>query len=296
MSVADREWVDLDAMKALCEHFRAAALARPKLFHATRVVLPGGEPPARPDEGWEEFLGADVKVFDAVTYERPTEGIQQSCYFGSRERLVEYMGLAAVAQGFLTFDHVTIRDYHRNPRFDRDCWSLAMYRIAGEIRDRLPIDLEGTGNYAAMRPEPWLWLAITGKSQDAERKKENLAGWQSRAAARMDRTPRHVYAGLSTDVFHASAVVLEYLVANAGKIYGPMRPSVITSFPRLDCMGPARSGRPRKRMPMRLPTSLMLPLHVLPLLLAGRIPTRSATRGFTIRLAPEFPIRRSSVS
>lgn len=224
-------WVDLDALASLRDHFRVSAVARPKLFHATRVVIdPAGEPKPEPNQGWEEFL-RDEPIFEAISYERPCWGVQHSCYFGAKERLTEYTGLAAGARGHLCFSLCTMSDYLRNPRFDRDSWALALYRVALLTPDDLPLDIEGFGNYASIKPEHWLRSVITGEGQDEEREKENLRAWQARVVARGCQAPRYVYATLSLDVFHASAVALQYLRDHADTLYGP-RPGVVTSFPQ----------------------------------------------------------------
>src|SRR5438105_578850 len=120
----------LERLASLREQFEIAAKVHPKLFHATRVVIdPLTTSSDNLCQGWEEFLPRE-HFFEFNSYERLIQGVQHSCFYVTQERLREYTGLAAAGLAFLTEDLCLMTDSHRNAFFDRDIWTLALYRIA----------------------------------------------------------------------------------------------------------------------------------------------------------------------
>lgn len=202
---------DLERLASLREQFHRAAMVADKLFHATRIVI---EPRSEdePSRGWEEFL-ADEQVFECLSYERAFNGVRHSCYYGARARLREYTGLAAVGFGLLSLDLCAMLDSHRNATFDRDIWTLALYRIALREEYRLPLDLKGSGPYARTEAQryPWLRSVVIGRPRNPEREQVNLLGWRAEVAGRTGHAPRYVYASLSLDVFDSSVIAIDYL-------------------------------------------------------------------------------------
>lgn len=214
---------DLERLVWLRKQFQCAALVPDKLFHAMRVIIESGSE-AKPCQGWEEFL-ADEQVFECESYERRYNGVQHSCYYGARRRLKEYTGLAAAGVEFLSLDLCPMLDSsYRNAYFDRDIWTLALYRISLREEFKVPIDLRGSGPYARAEPQRYRWLrsVVASQSTNAEREQLNLFKWRAEVAAKTGHTPRYVYASLGLDVFQTSVVAIDYLCRSA--IPKPPRP------------------------------------------------------------------------
>ena len=240
--------VDFDQIAWLRELFREACKGPGRLFHVTRTVIDPTQEEAndcRP--GWEEFRRG-VEFFEHASYERRCGGIRHTCYYGSRQRLQAYTGLAAKALLNLPSRLIVMSDYLNDPQFNRDAWTLALYRVSLSEPGQLPVDLQGDGDYALAnaRMYGWLRLALADASESPEGERRNVLAWQSRAAVTLGRLPQYVYGSLALDVFASSAWALDYLLRNAEALYYTNQ-SVVLPGPRY-YTAPTATQPPRRSL------------------------------------------------
>jgi hypothetical protein len=169
-----------------------AAATGPKLYHATRILLEvgvgvrAGDPEAPswrsgvdPADGWQEFLGA-MEIFEAREYQRLGRW-QQSCYYGSRERMNEYTLLASEAWNLLPVVLASPLAAARILHMDRDVWMFALYFLAMGSTLRYGFDVFGAAPYefaveAAERVK-WVFARTAGGLM------RTSAGWRVSATS-----------------------------------------------------------------------------------------------------------------
>jgi len=231
--------VDSPPESTLLHRLKDAAGERPKLYHATRVLLrvrpslpaDGSMPPrwwsgVDPAGEWEEFLGANVEVFEAREYERRSRW-QQSCYYGDATRLNEYTVLAREAWNHLPASFAIPRDDSGTPHIDRDVWTMALYRVAMHARSAFALDTSGLPPYADL-VFPGLEHVIACTLDDRDREEPMLERFRKSYRKALGRLPNFLFATLRLDVFAASIQGLEYLIEHAEELYGD--PDAVTAL------------------------------------------------------------------
>jgi hypothetical protein len=214
----------------LVHRLETAAGERPRLYHATRVLLrvrpslpTDGSKPSRwwsginPVEGWEEFLGTDLEIFEGREYERRSRW-QQSCYYGDAERMNEYTTLAGDAFRVLPPPFAIPQDHSGMPHIDRDVWTLFMYRAAMSDRTAFALDTFGLPPYSDfVFPGLEHVLACT---HDRDTDEPMVARFRKAYRKGMGRLPEFIYATMRVDVFAASILGIKYLIDHAEELYG----------------------------------------------------------------------------
>lgn len=204
--------------------FVEASKRESKLYHATRIVLDldrqdlhDGHPRVSwgsgfdVKKGWEEFL--DQEVFETREYER-SNGWQQSCYYGSSERMNEYTILASrslplATPGFVDFDRPT--EVHH---LDRDTWTFGLYDLAVSFRKELGFDLFGKQPYSTTIAAPTELRWIFSRSDSVPEFETALDTFRQDYFKVMSREPRFVFATLLVDVFAASSFAIRQVLEN----------------------------------------------------------------------------------
>jgi hypothetical protein len=211
---------DLEKLRRIrlrCERL----IGGPSLFHMTRIRLDGSPCDRRQvRSGWKTFRPL-VRPFGFATVEtRAGPDAQQSCYIGSRNRLDEYTGLAAAIIGNLTINDVPIVYSKRNPRFDRDQWTLHLYDAAVGDEFSIAVDTKGDGEYALYGLERHDTLMCIRGIDDEVQLHERLQGVRAMLRDRGLSPPTYIYGSIATDVFMASLHAVDAFIRDveAGKL------------------------------------------------------------------------------
>ena len=248
-----REFHDVEKLKQRCVEFRKLAGA-PGLFHATRVPVDLSEHGHPQDEDWSEFLGCRQPFAFSVD-EVSAGSIQQSCFFGARKKLDDYTPLAATSIGLFALGVTPRVCHHRNAPVDRNQWTLALYGAASRNEWQVAYDTVGTGSYAKLEIDIKDALLIVSGLKNRDYLQAYLATLGRSVIKQGHRLPRFIYAGLATDVFAASAALIEAHIAalEAGEFEpkpGVLLPQQIRFIPPgHPATGDVAASRPVTKMP-----------------------------------------------
>ena len=198
---------DVDRLTQLRQEFSRFA-GPPGLFHVTRVRFDLSDAKEELGSGWEEFLGETIP-FEFTIDEVQSGCLQQSAYFGARDKLDDYTGLAARVLGQFPSGTSPFESHHRNARLDRNQWTLALYRLSRRLEWDISIDFKGTGTYSALDLDGDDAFHVLRGVNDVDSLRQYMGSWKTSLEQRGVPQPRYIYAAIVTDLFGASACAID---------------------------------------------------------------------------------------
>lgn len=213
-----------EALNWLGDQFRNAARRGSRLSHATRLLLdPDEGVSAHTERDWQEFI-PNNNPFAFAAHHRPVGGVQQSCFYGDESQLDPFLSLALLMCREMPGNFLRMRGCPANEfRAGAHYWVLAVYHIAVRSDGQIPLRYSGSTTEAPVGESvtPWPWALAVDFDQDLEAERENLTRWHAEQARKRKKKTRYVYASLKQDVFTASALAVEYILAHERSLYTP---------------------------------------------------------------------------
>lgn len=210
-------------LERLREGFARSAGA-PGLFHATRVMVDSSrESPQDLKQDWEGFLEVVEPFAHSMFCDPSIPWIQHSCYFGERDKLHDFQGLAASAA--LIVPHHFCRRVSANPKdweTDENAqqWMFVLYRFANSFPAMLPVrrnivrDIDDPEKQISLgRFDPLTMIALM------DREGHPFNEWKRSFPNEEGELPKYVYASLSLDVFQCSVAVIDHILDHREKHY-----------------------------------------------------------------------------
>lgn len=217
------EVADAEGLRWLGEQFRTAARRGPRLLHATRLLLDPDEGAlAHTERDWQEFI-PDNNPFTFAAFHRPVSGIQQSCFYGDKGHLDSFVPLALLAGGKLPGNFLHMRGRATEVPARAHAWVLAVYHIAVRTGGQIPLRYSEptTESSVAGSVTNWPWTLAAELDRDLEADRADLMRWHADPSRKRRKKTRYVYASLRQDVFTASALAIDYILANEHTLYTP---------------------------------------------------------------------------
>lgn len=167
----------------------------------------------------------DRDLFGFSDYRIPSEPrVQHFCFFGSRECLDQFTGLAASA--VLGLPSNWIAHFSPNPqdwdaRTSRDQWLIFLYRVASLHPDVIPAErpLERGGETSPLGRDrgffdPLVFAAHYHQEEkkDDDPERSSLQRWLTLLQQKGEQSPRYLYAKLALDVCNCSIAAIEWLL------------------------------------------------------------------------------------
>lgn len=242
------DWYDIEKLIKL-RQLAIAISDPPGLYHCVRIPWLPSRDDSLTDkelqnelnreltEDWAEFFGP-VPTFGHEV-EDEDGAYKQSCYYGNRAKLQDYVALVTSVFPLLPCHFLHRVDYQRDARIDCNLWTLGIYRRASSLPYQIALDGRGEGAYRDWRMDAGLALEYfrdpssdSGGRMGIERHLDRFAyhGMAERTAE-----PAFIYLALQSDLCSATAALIDQFIRefDAGG-HRPRSTSLIFGPPKSD--------------------------------------------------------------